>query len=446
MSLDRRQFLTETGRTASASAFGLASFACAIEHSTSHSVALANVRNVSVNEKIAIAMIGVGGRGSGLMHWAASHPAANITTICDINVQNLSRATEAVKNFQGKKPKTANDFRRVLDDDSVDVVFVATPHHWHCPIAIRALDAGKHVYVEKPASHVFREGRLLVKAANRNKRIVQQGTQMRSSDVTAAAAKVLASGILGEIKQSKAWGVEPRSHHANPVPDSDPPEYLDYEMWLGPAPKRAFNRNRYHRWNSYRDYGNGEVGGDGIHDIDMARWGLGVNTHPIRINSHGSRIHLKGESDFPDNMMVSYQYAEDKVLFYENRNFAPYKMHGWDNGNIFYGTEGYMVFSRRGYFQTYLGAKEEKGPGMKGGSGNQEHVHNFLDCVRTGKKNNADAETTHLSCALVHLGEIAYRTGRVLNFDPKTERFSGDAEANALLTKKHRDPWGLAGA
>ena len=189
---------------------------------------------------------------------------------------------------------------------------------------------------------------------------------------------------------------EPRGNHPQPVPDRPAPDYLNYETWLGPVPWRPFNPNRFRRWNSYRDYGNGEIGGD------------------------------------------------DKVLIYENRNFAPYKMHGWDNGNVFYGTQGYMVFSRRGYFQTYLGAKEEEGPGMRGGAGGEEHVRNFLDCVRSGKTTNADAGVAHLSCGVVHLGEIAYRTGRVLRFDPKSEQFPGDEEANALLTKKHRPPWAFS--
>lgn len=425
MLVNRRQFLTNSGSMVSAAAFGLT----------------AKAGSGSVNDKIVCAMIGVGGRGNYLMNHVIGHTSTVVKTVCDVNRRNLGRGAEAAAGKQGGKVKQVADFRRVLDDDSIDAVIVATQHHWHCPIAVRALEAGKHVYVEKPASHVFREGRLLVEAARRSNRIVQHGTQMRSSEVTAAAGKVLASGVLGEIKMSKAWGVEPRPQHPKPVPNQAPPDYLDFDMWLGPAPKRPFNPNRFRRWNSFRDYGNGEIGGDGIHDIDMARWGLGVKTHPVRITAHGSRIHLKGESDFPDNMLVNYQYADNKVLIYENRNFAPYKMHGWDNGNIFYGTEGYMVFSRRGYFQTYLGSKEEKGSGMRGGAGVQEHVHNFFDSVMSGGSNNADAEIAHLSCGLVHLGEIAYRTCRVLHFDPKTEQFPKDDEANTLLTKKHRAPW-----
>lgn len=437
MSMKRRQFL-KTGTQLAAGA------AVAVNPLSAHAIsALPGSGQAAASDRIICAMIGVGGRGHGLMRWAAEHPCPAIGTVCDINQRNLARAAETVQSIKGKTPKRVADFRRVLDDSSIDAVFVATPHHWHAPIAVRALDAGKHVYVEKPASHVFQEGRLLVEASRRNKRIVQQGTQMRSSEVTAAAGKVLASGALGKIKTATAWGVEPRSHHPQPVPDQNPPDWLDYDMWLGPAPKRPFNPNRFRRWNSYRDYGNGEIGGDGIHDIDMARWGLGVHTHPVRIVAHGSRIHLRGESDYPDNMVVAYQYAEDKVLIYENRNFAPYKMHGWDNGNIFYGTEGYMVFSRRGYFQTYLGAEEEKGPGMRGGAGNQEHVFDFLDAIRNDRSPKADAGVAHLSCALVHLGEISYRTSRTLHFDPRTETLRGDAEANAMLTKKYRDPWGF---
>lgn len=436
MPLDRRQLLAEAGRFSAGAALGMTVLA-------RRSSPAEETRKVSPNETIVCAMIGVGGRGNYLMGLAAGHKNVAISTVCDANRQNLARTAESLGKIQGRKVNQAGDFRRVLDDDSIDAVFVATPHHWHAPIAVRALDAGKHVYVEKPASHVFHEGRLLVEAARRNKRVVQQGTQMRSSEVTAAAAEVLASGVLGAIKMSKAWGVEPRPNHPQPVPDQPAPDYLNYDMWLGPAPQRPFNPNRFRRWNSYRDYGNGEIGGDGIHDIDLARWGLGVKTHPVRITAHGSRIHLKGESDFPDNMMVAYQYADDKVLIYENRNFAPYKMHGWDNGNIFYGTQGYMIFSRRGYFQTYLGPKEEEGPGMRGGDGGEQHVGNFLECIRTGKTPNAGAEIAHLSCAVVHLGEIAYRTGRVLDFDPKAEQFPGDEEANALLTKRHRRPWGF---
>ena len=169
-----------------------------------------------------------------------------------------------------------------------------------------------------------------------------------------------------------------------------------------------------------------------------------METHPIRITAHGSRIALEGEREFPDNMMVAYQYADDKVLLYEDRGWTPYGLHGFDSGNAFYGTEGYMIFSRLGYFQVYLGKKEEKGPGMsEGPRGHPEHMYNFLDCVRSRDQPVANAEVAHLSCGLVHLGEIAYRVGRVLHFDPEKEQFLGDAAADKLLTKVYCEPWSI---
>ena len=396
---------------------------------------------VAVNDQIQVAVIGVGGMGHGHVRRLLRRKDARVACVCDVDQQHLARAVESVKTATGRAPETAGDFRTVLDNKAIDAVVIATPHHWHCPIAVPALMAGKDVYLEKPGSHVFREGRLLVEAAKKFKRIVQHGTQMRSSDVTAKAGEVLASGLLGEIKMSKAWNCQKHSPRTR-VPDRSAPESVNYDMWLGPAPLRPFNANRFHgNWNWYRDYGNGDIGGDGVHDIDMARWGLGVTTHPERITAHGSRIVLEGEREFPDNMSVAFHYAEGKVLLYEDRGWTPYGPHGFDSGNAFYGTEGMMVFSRRGYFQVYLGRKREKGPGMRGNTGHPQHVYNFLDCVASRKQPIAPAPVAHLSCGLVHLGEVAYRTGRVLQFDARTETIVGDKQANRLLGKDYRAPW-----
>ena len=400
--------------------------------------------STSANDRIVAAVIGTGGRGQGtFISDLVRRKDVAVAAVCDVDEGRLGKAAEMVYSATGKKPTGAGDFRRVLDDRSIDVVFVATTHHWHSPIAVPAVLAGKDVYVEKPASHVFREGRVLVDAARKHKRIVQHGTQMRSSEVTAKAGEILASGLLGEIKMSKAWNVQ-RHSHRQAVGDAPEPAGVNYDMWLGPAPKRAFNPNRFHgSWNWYRDYGNGDIGNDGVHDLDMARWGLGVKTHPVRITAHGSRIDLAGEREYPDNMMVAYHYGEGKVLLYEDRGWTPYGMFGFDSGNAFYGTKGQMIFSRRGYFQVYFGQNEEKGPGMRGGGGLPDHLTNFLDCVRTRRQPIADAEVAHLSCGLVHLGEIAYRAGRVLEFDPQSETVKNDPEANRMLTKEYRSPWEL---
>jgi predicted dehydrogenase len=393
------------------------------------------------SDRLVCAVVGVRGRARSFYPPLASREDTTVAMLCDVDANVLAPAAAAVEKAQGSAPKTVGDFREVLDRKDIDAVFVCTPHHWHAPVALRALQAGKHVYVEKPMSHVYREGQLLVQAAKKAGRVVQHGTQMRSSEVTARAREVIDSGVLGEVKTAKAWNVQ-RHSHREAAADAPAPKGVNYDLWLGPAPARPFNPNRFHgNWQWYRDYGNGDIGNDGVHDIDMACMGLGVDRLPVRVTAHGSRIDLKGEREYPDNMMVTYQFDNDKVLIYEDRGWTPYGMDGFDSGNAFYGTKGYMIFSRRGYFQVYLDAKGTKGPGMKGDGGQDRHLQNFLDAVRGDKKPNADALTAHLSCALVHLGEVAYRTERVLHFDPKTETVKGDKEADALLTKEYRKPW-----
>ena len=431
--LTRREAITTAANTATATAT-----AAALTMAMPTTSAAAR----SANEQIQVAVIGVGGMGRGHVGRLLKRGDVRVTSLCDVDPAHVARSQKLVADATGKTPDGESDFRRLIDNKSFDAVVIATPHHWHAPIALRALAAEKDVYLEKPGSHVFQEGRLLVEAVRKHNRILQHGTQMRSSEVTAKAGAILASGVLGDIKMSKAWNCQSHSHR-RPVADGRAPAGVNYDMWLGPAPKRAFNINHFHgNWNWYRDYGNGDIGGDGIHDIDMARWGLGVQTHPVRITSHGSRIHLDGEREFPDNMSVAFHYAEGKVLLYEDRGWTPYGPYGFDSGNAFYGTKGMMVFSRRGYFQVYLGRKRELGPGMRGNTGHPQHLYNFLDCVRTRKDPIAPVEVAHLSCGLVHLGEVAHRIGQVLEFDPKTERSTSE-RANVMLSKAYRVPWGL---
>ena len=432
--ITRRRFAAST--TKGIAAVGMATAAASSAPASSAPASTAN-------DTIHIGMIGMGGRARGFVNNLQRRQDVAVTAVCDVDTSRAVGGADSFAKAFGKQPATFGDYRRLLDDKSIDVVFIATPHHWHATIAIHAMQAGKDIYVEKPASHVFREGRLLVETAHKYGRVVQHGTQMRSSAVTAKAREVLDSGLIGEIKMSKAWNVQ-RHSHKKAVPDSTPPEGVNYDMWLGPARKRPYNANRFHHnWQWYRDYGNGDIGNDGSHDLDMARFGLAVNQHPVRITAHGSRIDLVGEREYPDNMMVAYQYDDDKVLLYEERGWTPGGIYGFDSGNAFYGTEGEMIFSRRGYFQVYLGRKREKGPGMRGDKGLPRHVDVFLESVRTREPTTADAETAHLSCGLAHLGEVAYRTGRVLHFDPETETVRDDEEANTLLTKNYRQPYGI---
>jgi predicted dehydrogenase len=406
--------------------------------------AAASRRKLSANDQVALAFIGVGGMGTAHVKRTLDNRSGRVLAVCDVDSNRAERAGKMVFDATGKAPRTVSDFRRLLDDKSIEGFIVATPHHWHAPIAVAAMKTGKDVYVEKPASHVFREGRILADTARRYNRVFQHGTQMRSSEVTAKARELLDAGVIGTVRMSKAWNQQKLAPPAK-APDSAAPPGVDYDMWLGPAPVRGFNPARYNNssnWSTWRDYGNGSIGGDGIHDLDMARFGLDPKTHPVRITAHGSKVDT-GLGDYPDNMTVSYQFEDNKVLLYEERSWTPYGQYGFDSGNAFYGSEGFMVFSRRGYLQVYLGPKEEKGPGMRGGNGHPKHFLDFLDCVRSRQQPIANAEVAHRSCALVHLGEVAYRTGRVLRFDPATETFPGDAEANGLLTKRYRAPFTL---
>jgi len=405
----------------------------------------------SAQEKVRLGIIGCGGimthHVKGLV---GRKEAAEITWLCDVDQAQISRMAGFVSsNFQKSAPKRTQKFEEVLADKNVDAVVIATPHHWHAPIALEAMAEGKDVYIEKPISHVYNEGHAIIEASKKYKRVVQQGSQMRNSAVTKKAEKLLKDGIIGEVKVAKAWTAETRNV-VKPVPDSVAPSTVNYDRWLGPAPKRPFNKHRFHStWRMFTDYGNGEIGDDGIHDLDMATWGLGVDSVPKEITARGGRMMLDGHaSDYPDNMVVSFEYEDGRLLVYENYPFTAYGIHGFDNGNVFYGTDGYMIFSRRGAFSTFLGPKGKAGPtegrDIRGQRGYEEHMAEFLNAVRNRDlKTKARAEVAHRSCALVHFGEIAFRTKGRLTFNAKTEQFVDCDEANELLTKKYREPYVL---
>ncbi len=410
--------------------------------------------HVFAEEKPAVLRLGIIGCGGIMTHHmkglVSRREAVSIAWLCDVDPRQIEQmAGQINRDFQSAAPKRTARFEEVIDDRDVDAVIIATPHHWHAPMALAAMQSGKDVYIEKPISHVFDEGPLIVAAAKKSGRVVQQGSQMRSSPVTAKARKLLDEGIIGKIKVARAWTAETRKV-VKPVPDQKPPEGVDYDRWLGPAPKRPFNPHRFHRtWRMFRDYGNGEIGDDGIHDIDMAVWGLGVDTLPKQITARGGRMLLHGHaSEYPDNMNVTFEYPDGRLLIYENYPFTAYGLYGFDNGNVFYGTEGYMVFSRRGAFSVFLGPKNRPGPTegaeLRGERGYAEHMADFLNAVRTRTvETAARPELAHLSCALVHLGEIAFRTKGRLDFDPRSERFIDCDEANQQLTKEYRSPYGL---
>ena len=412
--------------------------------------ALGGVRAFGADQpaKLRLGIIGCGGimthHVQGLV---GRREAVSIAWLCDVDPAQIDRMDKLVtRDFQAAPPKRTARYETIIEDKDVDAVIIATPHHWHAPIALAAMAAGKDCYIEKPISHVFNEGPLIIAAAKKFGRVVQQGSQMRNSPVTAKAEQLLRDGIIGEVRVARAWTAETRTVEP-PLPDGEPPQGVDYDRWLGPAPRRPFNPHRWHRnWRMFRDYGNGEIGDDGIHDIDMATWGLGVTTLPKQITARGSRMMLDGHaSEYPDNLNVTYEYPDGRLLIYENYPFTAYGLNGFDNGNVFYGTEGYMIFSRRGAFSVFLGPKSTPGPtegkDLRGQRGYAEHMAEFLDAVRQRTPTKASAEVAHRSCALVHLGEIAFRTRGRLDFDPRAEQFIDCDEANQMLTKEYRAPY-----
>jgi predicted dehydrogenase len=400
----------------------------------------------SPNEKIVVGLIGCGGRGKHDAGLFGKLSNVEVAYVCDVDA---GRREEAAKSLGVKPERAMSDLRRVLDDKTVDAVIVATPDHWHSPASILACEAGKHVYVEKPISHNIREGRLLVEAAQRNKTLVQHGTQSRSTSMMIQAVDLLRQGAIGKVLVAKCWNIQRRGTIGRGQ-NTDPPAGLDYDNWVGPAPMIPYRTNRVHnRWTWWYHFGTGDMGNDGVHDIDYTRWGLGVQTHPSKVSALGGKFVWDDDQEFPDTQQVTFEYPGDgspgdrRLLIYEQRLWSTNYPHQCDSGAEFYGTSGQMFLSRRGKIQLLADGNKPVEVSIKPEAQNDAaHVQNFCDAIGQGAKLNADALTGHLSTSLCHLGNIATRLGRSLNFDPKTEKILGDEEANALVRREYRDHWG----
>ena len=428
LSSTRRHFLQATS-TAAAS-LSLASYVHA---------------NADTVKPVRVALIGCGGRGSYLAGVFQSQPGVSLAWVCDVDTARLQRGKKLARGTV----QASNDIRKVLADKTLDACIVATPDHWHAPAAILACEAGKHVYVEKPCSHNVREGRLLVESAKRNKRVVQHGTQVRSTPMMIEAVGLLEKGIIGDVKVSKAWNIQRRGNIGKGKPGT-PPATLDYDNWVGPAEFIPYQANRTHSgWHWWYHFGTGDMGNDGVHDIDYARWGLGVHTHPSTVTAAGGKFFFDDDQQFADTQQVAFQYpgkgttGDQKLLIYEQRLWSTNYPHNVDSGVEFYGTKGQMFLSRRGKIAVYGERNRRiKVNGTPGEQNAGKHVANFVQCVRTGDTPNGDIELGHLTTSLCHLGNVATRLGRSFQFDPKTEQAVGDPEANALMSRPYRDHWG----
>jgi predicted dehydrogenase len=432
-STNRRTFL-QVASTSLASASALSSLA------VSHSFAGAP------GDKLRVGLIGCGGRGLHDAGLFSESPGVEIAYVCD---PDEGRLAIAAKKFNVPAKGVVADMRRMLDDKSLDAVIVTTPDHWHSPASILACEAGKHVYVEKPISHNIRESRLLVEAAARHKVYVQHGTQSRSTQMMLDAVKLLREGIIGPVLVAKCWNIQKRGSIGRGQ-DTAPPAGFDYDAWVGPATKIPYRTNRVHqRWTWWYHFGTGDMGNDGVHDIDYTRWGLGVETHPSKIVAIGGKYFQDDDQEFPDTQQVTFEYPGDgkpgsrRMLIYEQRLWDTVYPHNVDSGAEFHGPGGQMFLSRRGKIQVLDPQNKPKPIEVTPqAQDDQAHVRNLLAAIRGGTKLNADALTGHLSSSLCHLGNIATRLGRSLSFDPAKEQILGDDEANRLVRREYRDHWG----
>lgn len=403
------------------------------------------------NEKIILGIIGPGGMGMNHLRTLADTDGVEIAAVCDADHQRLDAARQEVEKRSGKAPHASSDMRHMLERKDIDGVLIATPDHWHTPAAILACEAGKHVYVEKPVSHNLHEGRLLIDAVKRNKVVFQHGTQSRSTAHVKRAMERLHEGAIGDVLVAKAWNSQRRGSIGRSQP-MDPPPHLDFELWLGPAPRVDYRPNMLHSiWRWWYDYGCGDIGNDGVHDLDLARWGLGEagETHPSRIVSLGGKYVFDDDMQWPDTQNVLFEYAptqegeRPRQLIFEQRIWSPYVQEGFENGNAFYGTKGMMLLGKSGGYKLY-GERNKLIEDHQAGSPDlKAHHRNFLDAIRGDTEVNADARTAHLSSSLCHLGNIALRTGRAINLDPERETITGDPEANILLGRQYSKHWGV---
>jgi len=407
----------------------------------------------AASERVRVGVMGAGGRARALIRSFAQHPEVELVAVADLDANRLPEGLQEAAPFQRQPIRAESDFRRLIDDPSIDALVVGTPDHWHAIPTILACQAGKDVYVEKPDGHNIVEGQRMVAAMRRHGRIVQMGSQHRATQRLQSALEFARSGKLGKCLTAKAWESSRQGAIGFPA-DEPPPPGVDYDMWLGPAPQRAFNRNRFHStWRWFFDYGTGDLGNDGVHRLDMAIAVLNAAAEaqgeppvrlPRRISAAGGKWYFDDAQEFPDTLQVTYEFdarPAPKILTYEMRLWAPYPYLGQSEGAAVFGDEAYLIVSNKEWV-----AATKRGEVLAQGAGDSSeapHVANFIACLKSRQRPYCDLETVgHPASVLCHAGNIAARVGRELLLDPETEEFLDDPAANALRTRpEYRRPW-----
>jgi len=464
MATNRRDFIKTTGKAITVGAATLA----------------LGGKILGANDRVRVAVCGVRGRGNDHLHGLARVPGTEIAALCDVDESVLNQRLGDAEKLGLARPKSYGDVRKLLEDKDIDAITIAAPNHWHSLMAIWACQAGKDVYVEKPCSHNFFEGRQLVRAVKKYNRICQHGSQARSSPSTQEAIQRLRDGTIGDVYLARAlcykWRQSIGRTSVEPVPAG-----VNYDLWTGPAPLKPFTRNRFHyNWHWIWDTGNGEVGNQAIHEIDIARWGLGVR-FPVSVSAMGGHFMFDDDQETPNVLNATFYFdgpeGKGRMMELEIRHWitnheaeigtgaygasgvpaaglsagstkksgsaqslGPKDARTNTIGNLFYGSNGYLAIEGYDAYKTWLTNEAEPGPSGRGAG---DHFANFIDCVRSRRVENIHCpiEEGHISTTLVHLANASYRLGRTLRFDPVQEQVIGDDEANRLLRGSYRAPY-----
>jgi predicted dehydrogenase len=408
---------------------------------------------------VRVGIMGVNGRGNALAQSFARIAGSEVTYICDVDSRAVTKTIAAVSelrngsSLQQRRPTGVTDVRRVLDDPDVDALVIAAPDHWHAPATIMALQAGKHVYVEKPCSHNAREGELLVEAQRKYDRVVQMGNQQRSAPRSIEIIQEIRDGLIGRPYYARAWYANTRGTigHGQIAPV---PEWLDYELWQGPAPRTPYKDNVVHyNWHWFWRWGTAEINNNGAHEIDVCRWALGVD-YPTRVTSAGGRYHFAEDDwEMVDTQIAAYDFPEDKTLVWEGRSCNGRPVEGRGRGSSIHGEKGTVVLDRNGYVvydndnnevRRNLRPQQDSGLDVRGaGPLTDLHIENFLETIRGQATQTAPIDQGHTSVLLCHLGNIAQRTGRALDCDPSNGRIMNNAEAMKLWSRDYEPGWEL---
>ena len=446
--ITRRRFLSKSGTALAAGTMG------GLMAST-----MKSRRVLGAAERVNIGWIGCGGRG-GIVARGLIESGAQITWVCDIHPERLQKAAELVNQIQGRHPKKATDMRQLFDAADVDAVLIATPDHWHGPASVFACQAGKDVYVEKPHAHNIWESRKMVEAARKYNRILQVGTQNRSAPYNMAAREYIKSGKLGAIPLVKVYNLKPGGpFHLGDA--GTPPTGFNWDAWLGPAKARTYHNRIFNGgWHHFWDYSGGDLADDGIHQLDLAMMLMGDPGAPKGVSCSGGKfVHKDDDSQVPDLQIVSYQF-DDFVMTFEHSHYPRYmkkttatirrndEFPYWTQNATrieLYGSQLMMTIGRHGGGFQVVTSSGKVVDQMYGRFPDEPHQKNFVDSVKTRKRPNADIETLHPSCSMLHLANIAHRVGNsTLKYDSKAERFIGNEDANGLIKRDYRKKYQIA--